>query len=210
MILGDRRLARRMLSGDERAFQEFFDGHFPNLYRFVLSRVGRDPDAVVAEPQHDELAGTGIRIVADVPVRDRARLGINTNEPPGRHRFYRIQQDVHDYVAELCLIRQNRRHFVSIANPASNLLFLEQVLDQRRLEEAEEFLLEARRLMPNDSNTWYRLSECYYLQGDLEKTEEALSGALRLEPGDRHMRQNLEDLRALRRQRQSEAESGRE
>lgn len=45
MILGDRRLARRMLSGDERAFEEFFESHFPNLYRFALSRVGRDGDA---------------------------------------------------------------------------------------------------------------------------------------------------------------------
>lgn len=45
MILGDRRLARRMLSGDEQAFEEFFESHFPNLYRFALSRVGRDGDA---------------------------------------------------------------------------------------------------------------------------------------------------------------------
>jgi RNA polymerase sigma-70 factor (ECF subfamily) len=45
MILGDRRLARRMLSGDEQAFEEFFESHFPNLYRFALSRVGRDEDA---------------------------------------------------------------------------------------------------------------------------------------------------------------------
>src|SRR5262245_23890982 len=34
-----------MLAGEERAFEEFFDGHFPALYRFALARVGHDPDA---------------------------------------------------------------------------------------------------------------------------------------------------------------------
>lgn len=38
----DRRLAARMLDGDERAFSEFFDWHFPRLYRFALARVGQD------------------------------------------------------------------------------------------------------------------------------------------------------------------------
>jgi RNA polymerase sigma-70 factor (ECF subfamily) len=33
-----------MLAGDEDAFQEFFDAHFPRLYRFALTRVG-DEDA---------------------------------------------------------------------------------------------------------------------------------------------------------------------
>ena len=34
-----------MLKGEERAFEELFDGHFPALYRFALARVGHDPDA---------------------------------------------------------------------------------------------------------------------------------------------------------------------
>jgi RNA polymerase sigma-70 factor (ECF subfamily) len=42
---GDRELARRMLSGDERAFHEFFDRHFRGLFRFALSRLGQDEDA---------------------------------------------------------------------------------------------------------------------------------------------------------------------
>ncbi|MPZ18865.1 MAG: sigma-70 family RNA polymerase sigma factor [Luteitalea sp.] len=42
--MDDRALARRMLAGDESAFDEFFDGHFPRLYRFVVNRV-RDEDA---------------------------------------------------------------------------------------------------------------------------------------------------------------------
>ena len=41
----DRDLVRRILSGQEEAFTEFFDGHFPRLYRFALVRVNYDPDA---------------------------------------------------------------------------------------------------------------------------------------------------------------------
>lgn len=39
----DRALARRILAGDERAFEGFFDEHYPRLYRFALSRL-RDAD----------------------------------------------------------------------------------------------------------------------------------------------------------------------
>jgi RNA polymerase sigma-70 factor (ECF subfamily) len=41
----DRELVSRMLSGDERAFTEFFDGYFPGLFRFALARLDRDDDA---------------------------------------------------------------------------------------------------------------------------------------------------------------------
>jgi len=41
----DRSLVERMLSGSEEAFVEFFDGHFPRLYRFALVRLNQDPDA---------------------------------------------------------------------------------------------------------------------------------------------------------------------
>jgi len=34
-----------MLRGDERAFAEFFAGHFPRLYRFAASRLNQDADA---------------------------------------------------------------------------------------------------------------------------------------------------------------------
>ena len=43
--MDDRDLVRRMQAGEEKAFEEFFDGHFPALYRFALARVGHDPDA---------------------------------------------------------------------------------------------------------------------------------------------------------------------
>lgn len=38
-------LVRRMLAGDERAFQAFFNQQFPRLYRFALPRLDRDEDA---------------------------------------------------------------------------------------------------------------------------------------------------------------------
>jgi len=41
----ERDLVRRMLAGDEDAFDRFFDGHFSRLYRFALPRLGRDADA---------------------------------------------------------------------------------------------------------------------------------------------------------------------
>ena len=41
----DRVLVRRLLRGDERAFEEFFLGHFSRLYRFALSRMDRNADA---------------------------------------------------------------------------------------------------------------------------------------------------------------------
>ena len=41
----DRLLVRRMLTGEEEAFEEFFALYFSGLYRFTLGRVGRDSDA---------------------------------------------------------------------------------------------------------------------------------------------------------------------
>jgi RNA polymerase sigma-70 factor, ECF subfamily len=38
-------LVRRMLAGDQRAFDAFFDGHFARLYRFALPRLGGDVEA---------------------------------------------------------------------------------------------------------------------------------------------------------------------
>ena len=43
--VSDKALVRRLLSGDEAAFRQFFDGHFPRLYRFALKRTDGDHDA---------------------------------------------------------------------------------------------------------------------------------------------------------------------
>ena len=40
----ERELVRRMLGGDEGAFDEFFADYFPRLFRFAVTRL-RDPDA---------------------------------------------------------------------------------------------------------------------------------------------------------------------
>ncbi|MEM7482032.1 MAG: sigma-70 family RNA polymerase sigma factor [Acidobacteriota bacterium] len=45
--LDDRALVRRMIAGDEAAFDEFFGHYFPGLYRFALARLAGD--AQVAE-----------------------------------------------------------------------------------------------------------------------------------------------------------------
>ncbi len=42
--LEDRRLVKRLLAHDEQAFNAFFDGYFPRLYRFARTRLGDDPD----------------------------------------------------------------------------------------------------------------------------------------------------------------------
>ena len=38
----DRALVRRMIAGDERAFEEFTDTYLPALYRFAVNRLDRD------------------------------------------------------------------------------------------------------------------------------------------------------------------------
>ena len=41
----ERELVRRMLAGDERSFDAFFDRYFPRLFRFAARRVAREEDA---------------------------------------------------------------------------------------------------------------------------------------------------------------------
>lgn len=41
----DKALVKRLLRGEQRAFDEFFDGYFPRLYRFALVRTRHDPEA---------------------------------------------------------------------------------------------------------------------------------------------------------------------
>jgi RNA polymerase sigma-70 factor (ECF subfamily) len=42
--LEDRRLVKRLLAHDREAFNAFFDGYFPRLYRFARARLGNDAD----------------------------------------------------------------------------------------------------------------------------------------------------------------------
>lgn len=43
--MNDLALARRVIAGDEAAFDEFFTAYFPRLYRFALARLGGNEDA---------------------------------------------------------------------------------------------------------------------------------------------------------------------
>ncbi|MDJ0710441.1 MAG: RNA polymerase sigma factor [Woeseiaceae bacterium] len=43
--LDDKRLVKRLLAGDQGAFERFFDENFARLYRFALVRLADDPDA---------------------------------------------------------------------------------------------------------------------------------------------------------------------
>lgn len=44
-LVDDRDLVRRMLSGEESAFNAFFNDYFPRVYRFAMPRLSGDPDA---------------------------------------------------------------------------------------------------------------------------------------------------------------------
>ncbi|HEU4517525.1 MAG TPA: RNA polymerase sigma factor [Steroidobacteraceae bacterium] len=44
-VPSDPQLIRRMLAGEERAFEAFFNAYFPRLYRFALPRLNGDVDA---------------------------------------------------------------------------------------------------------------------------------------------------------------------
>lgn len=41
----DKTLVNRMLAGEEQAFEQFFDSHFPRLFRFALRRLDGNADA---------------------------------------------------------------------------------------------------------------------------------------------------------------------
>lgn len=45
VYLDDKRLVKKLLNGDDRAFDSFFEDNFARLYRFALVRLADDPDA---------------------------------------------------------------------------------------------------------------------------------------------------------------------
>jgi len=44
VYMDDKKLATRLLAGDERAFDRFIDENFSRLYRFAIARLGNDPE----------------------------------------------------------------------------------------------------------------------------------------------------------------------
>lgn len=55
MHFEDRRLVKRLLAHERAAFDEFFNGYFPRLYRFARARLGDDPE-IVKEIVHVSLS----------------------------------------------------------------------------------------------------------------------------------------------------------
>lgn len=45
VYLDDKKLAKRLLAGEQQAFDQFFDENFARLYRFSIVRLGHDADA---------------------------------------------------------------------------------------------------------------------------------------------------------------------
>ena len=45
VYLDDKKLAKQLLAGDERAFDRFFGENFARLYRFTVTRLSNDPEA---------------------------------------------------------------------------------------------------------------------------------------------------------------------
>jgi len=45
IYLEDKKLVKRLLAGDERAFSQFFDDNFSRLYRFALTRLSNEPES---------------------------------------------------------------------------------------------------------------------------------------------------------------------
>lgn len=42
IYLEDKKMAKRLLAGEERAFAQFFDENFSRPYRFALARLSND------------------------------------------------------------------------------------------------------------------------------------------------------------------------
>lgn len=58
----DRELVQRMLRGEERAFNAFFEDYFPRVYRFALPRLGGD-----AEAGRDVVQATLVKAIRNLP-----------------------------------------------------------------------------------------------------------------------------------------------
>jgi RNA polymerase sigma-70 factor (ECF subfamily) len=59
----DQQLIQRMLAGDERAFEAFFDAYFARIYRFALPRLNGDVEA--AKEVVQSTLGKAMRRMAD-------------------------------------------------------------------------------------------------------------------------------------------------
>jgi RNA polymerase sigma-70 factor (ECF subfamily) len=101
----DAALARRLLAGDDTAFDEFFARYFPRVYRFARTRLGNDEDAAEEVAQR-------------VLIRGLERL-----------HTYRGEAALLTWLCTICrreigewLGRRNRRREVSLSDDRPELL----------------------------------------------------------------------------------------
>lgn len=86
-----------MLRGEERAFNAFFEGYFPRVYRFALPRLGGDAEAV-----RDVVQATLVKAIRNLP-------------------GYRGQAALFSWVCQICRhqivdhLRAHRRHADHVA-----------------------------------------------------------------------------------------------
>ena len=54
VFMDDKRLAKRLLAGDARAFDQFFDDNFARLYRFAMARLSDEARRDLASVEGEE------------------------------------------------------------------------------------------------------------------------------------------------------------
>ena len=106
--MSDLDLARRLIGGDEAAFEEFFSAYFPRLYRFALARLSGNEDAA------DEIAQRALVRAIDRLHTYRGEAALLTwlctfcrreighwLEQEGRHHDLSLRDDRHELRAML-------------------------------------------------------------------------------------------------------------
>lgn len=85
-IRHDRALVRRLLAGDEAAFERFFDDYFGGLYRFALTRLDHDEEPTATAHRMPPVPGPVPRRLSR---REGHPLGFGlkvASDPPPAHR----------------------------------------------------------------------------------------------------------------------------
>jgi RNA polymerase sigma-70 factor (ECF subfamily) len=120
MATEDMALSRRVLAGDEEAFEEFFDRYFPRLFRFALPRLGGNEDDTE-------------EIVQLVLIRSLARLGT-----------YRGEAALFTWPCTLCRReiavfreRADRRHEVSLFDDRPEMVAILEALSSIGADDPE-------------------------------------------------------------------------
>ncbi|HEX9637751.1 MAG TPA: hypothetical protein VGB99_09465, partial [Acidobacteriota bacterium] len=80
----DRALVRRLLAGDQPAFEHFFAAYFPVLFRFALKRLGHDAPKMPSWPIWSKPRSTICRRVTATPWNGSTSKGFTDRELEAR------------------------------------------------------------------------------------------------------------------------------